>query len=47
LLLDENCLGDYRTNSTWTGESAKSSDDMDEKDDEIAQLLIVTNPGIA
>jgi hypothetical protein len=30
-----------------TQESGKINDDMDEKDDEIAHLLIVTKPGIA
>ena len=47
MLLDENGLGDYGTNASRTQESDKSSDDMDEKDDEIAHLLIVTKPGIA
>ena len=47
MLLDENCLGDHRTEAARTRESGKSSDDMDEKDDEIAHLLIVINPGIA
>jgi hypothetical protein len=47
LLLDENCLGDNGTDAARTQEPGKSSDDMDEKDDEIAHLLILTNPGIA
>jgi len=47
LLLDENGLGDYGTDAARTQESGKSSDDMDEKDGEIAHLLIVTKPGIA
>jgi hypothetical protein len=47
LLLDEYGLGDHRAEAARTQESGKSSDDMDEKDDEIAHLLIVTNPGIA
>ena len=38
LLLDENRLGDHRTDAARTPESGKSSDDMDEKDDEIALL---------
>jgi len=47
LLLDENCLRDYGTNSAGTQEAGKGSDDMDEKDAEIAHLLIMTKPGIA
>ena len=39
LLLDENGLGDNGTDAARTQESGKSSDDMDEKDDEIAHLL--------
>jgi hypothetical protein len=40
LLLDENGFGDYRTDAARTQESGTSSDDMDEKDDEIAHLSI-------
>ena len=47
LVLDENGLGDHRTDAARTQESGKSSDDMDEKDDEITHLLIITKPGIA
>jgi hypothetical protein len=47
LLLDENCLGDNGTDAARTQESGKSSDDMDEKDDGIAHLLIIAKPGIA
>ena len=47
MLLDENCLGDNGTEAAQTQESGKSGDDVDEKDDEIAHLLIITNPGIA
>jgi hypothetical protein len=47
LLLDENGLGDHRTEAARTQESGKSSDDMDEKDDEIAHLRIITKHGIA
>ena len=47
MLLDENGFGDYGTDAARTQESDKSSDDMDEEDDEIAHLLIVTKPGIA
>jgi hypothetical protein len=41
LMLDENGLGDHRTDAAWTQESGKSSHDMDEKDDEIAHLSIL------
>ena len=47
MLLDENRLGNYGTDAARIQESGMGSDDMDEKDDEIAHLLIVTNPGIA
>ena len=42
MLLDENGLSDDRTNATWTQESDERSDDMNEKDDEIAHLSILT-----
>jgi len=41
LLLDENGLGDHRTEAARPPESGKSSHDMDEKDDEIAHLSIL------
>jgi hypothetical protein len=47
LLLDENGLGDHRAEAARTQESGEGSDEMDEKDDEIAHLLIITKPGIA
>jgi len=47
LLLDENGFGDYGTEAARTQESDKSSNDMNEEDDEIAHFLIVTKPGIA
>ena len=49
MLLDENGFGDHETEAARIQESGKSisSDDMDEKDDEIAHLLIITKPGIA
>jgi len=47
LLLDENGLGDHRTDAARIQESGKSSDDTDEKGDEIAHLLIITKHGIA
>jgi hypothetical protein len=40
-MLNENGLGDHRTNSTRTAESRKCNDNMDEKDNEIAHLSIV------
>jgi hypothetical protein len=47
LLFDEDGLGDYGTEAARTQESGKSSDDMDEEDDEIAHFLIIAKPGIA
>ena len=41
LLLDENGLGDHRTDAARTQESGKSSDGMNEKDDELAHLSIL------
>jgi hypothetical protein len=46
LVLDENRLRHYGTHAAGTKEPGNSSDDMDEKDNEIAHLLIVTKPGI-
>jgi hypothetical protein len=40
-LLDKNGLGDHRTDAARTPESGKRSEDMDEKDDEIAHLSII------
>jgi len=40
-LLDENGLSDDRTNAARTQEPGKRSDDMNEKDDEIAHLSIL------
>jgi hypothetical protein len=47
LLLDENGLCNYRTDAARAQESGTSSDDMDEKDDKIAHLFIITKPRIA
>ena len=47
MLLDENGLGDQKTDADRTQESGERSDDMDEKDHEIAHLSILartTNP---
>ena len=41
MLFDENGLSDDRTDATWTQESGERSDDMDEKDDEIAPPIIL------
>jgi hypothetical protein len=46
-LPDMNGLGNHRTEVARTQESDKISDDVDEKDDEIAHLLIITKHGIA
>ena len=46
LLLDENGFSDDRTDATWTQESGERSDDMDEKDDEIAHLSILARTAI-
>ena len=45
LLLDENGFSDDRTDATWTQESGERSDDMDEKDDEIAHRSILARNG--
>ncbi len=42
LLATDNGLGDERTNPARTQESGERSDDMNEKDDEIAHLSILT-----
>ena len=42
LMLDENGFSDDRTDATWTQESGECSDDMNEKDDELAHLTILT-----
>jgi len=47
LLLDENGFSDDRTDATWTQESGERSDDMDEKDDEIAHRSILARNGSA
>jgi hypothetical protein len=47
LVPGENGLGDYGTDAARTQKPGKSSDDVDEKDDEIAHLSILTNPGNA
>ena len=41
LLFDENGLSDDRTDSARTHEPGERSDDMNEKDDEIAHLNIL------
>jgi hypothetical protein len=46
-MLDENGLGDHEADAARTQEPGKGNDDMDEKDSEIAHLLIITKPGIA
>ena len=41
MLVDENELGDERTDSALTQEPGERSDDMNEKDDEIAHPTIL------
>jgi len=41
LLFDENGLGDDRTDAARPQEPGERSDDMNEKDDEIAHLIIL------
>ena len=40
-MLDEDGLGDHRTDAARTQESGKSSEGMNEKDDELANLSIL------
>ena len=40
-MLDENGLGDHRTDAAWTEESDKSRHYMDEKDNEISHFSIL------
>ena len=40
-MLDENGLGDHRPDTALTPESGKSSEGMNEKDDELAHLSIL------
>ena len=47
IVATDNGLGDYRTKAARTQESGKSSDCMDEEDDQIAHFLIIPKPGIA
>jgi hypothetical protein len=44
-VLDEYGLGNHRAEDAGTQKAGKTSEDMDGKDDEIAHLSIVTNPG--
>src|SRR5712664_613271 len=44
LMLDEHRLRNYGTNAARPGESSKRDDDMNEKDDKITHLGIVSNP---
>ena len=45
-MLDENRLRHHGTNAAGTKEQGNSYNDMDEKDNEVVHLLIVTKPGI-
>jgi hypothetical protein len=44
LMLDEHRLSDYGTNATRPRESSKSNHDLNEKDDKITHLGIVSKP---
>ena len=46
MLLDEERLRDDRTDSSRTTEASERRNDMNEKDNQIAHLLILTKPGI-
>ena len=43
-MFDEHGLRNYGTNPTRSGQSSKSNDEMNEKDDKIAHLGIVSKP---
>ena len=45
-MLDENRLRDDRTHAARTKEASERHDEMNEKDDQIAHLLILRKPGI-
>ena len=44
LVFDQDRLRNYRTNATRPRESSKSNDEMNEKDDKITPLPIVSKP---
>ena len=46
-MFDQHRLRDDGTNAARPQEASERSDDMNEKDDEITHLLILTKPGIA
>jgi hypothetical protein len=45
-MFDQHRLRDDRTNAARPRESSESNDEMNEKDDKITHLLILTKPGI-
>ena len=45
-MLDKNRLRDDRTHAAGTKEPSERHDEMNEKDNQIAHLLILTKPGI-
>ena len=47
LVLDKNRLRDDRTEAAGTQEPSERHDEMNEKDNQIAHLLILRKPGIA
>jgi hypothetical protein len=44
-MLDEDGLGNYRTDAARTGKSGDGGEEMDEKDHEIAHIRIVARNG--
>jgi hypothetical protein len=44
LMFDEHRLRNYGTNAAWSAQSSKSNDEMNEKDDKITHLGIVSKP---
>ena len=47
LLFDKSGLGNHRAEAARTQKAGESSNDMDEKDGDIAHLVIIAKPGIA
>ena len=46
MVLDKNRLRDARTHAAGTKEASERHDEMNENDNQIAHLLILTKPGI-
>ena len=47
MVLDKNRLRDDRTHASGNKQASERHDQMNEKDNQIAHLLILTKPGIA